>query len=117
MQSPIEVRFANRHTRGTFPGLIRVAVAEDFLAWTRWRYRPHDPDRDWDWWSIHLECSLSPDRYECYAALASNELQGLMLLDLNGQRVGSGRGITIDYLSTNPANRTHIHGLKHIGIA
>src|SRR5437016_14167098 len=100
MQFPIATTFVDRHTRISLPGFVRITVEGDLLAWTRWRYRIKDEDRGWDWWSIHLECKLSPDKYECYAALAANELQGLMVLDLKERTIGKGRGIAIDYLST-----------------
>ena len=117
MQLPFAVSFVERRTRARVPGSIRIAVSGDMLGWTRWRYRSKDEDRAWDWWSLHLECSLSPERYECYAALAANDLQGLMVVDLKERSVGGGRGIAIDYLATNPANRTVAHGVKNVGIS
>jgi hypothetical protein len=87
------------------------------LAWTRWPYRGEDEDRDWDWWRIYLECLQSRGRYECFAATARDELQGLMVLDLQGRRVSKLRCLAVDYLATNPANRLAHRGLKHVGSA
>jgi hypothetical protein len=39
-----------------------------------------------------------------------------MALDLHGKRSGTGKGIIVDYLATNPANRTAGQGLKYVGI-
>jgi hypothetical protein len=39
-----------------------------------------------------------------------------MALDLRGEMNRTGRGIIVDYLATNPANRTAGHGLKYVGI-
>ncbi len=97
-------------------GFILPATERDMLLWTRWRYRPQDEDGIWDWWEIFLECKTSRGRYECYAAIAQHELQGLMQLDLKPRRVGSGKGIVVDYLATNPGNRASDKGLKHVGI-
>jgi hypothetical protein len=99
------------------PGLIRFATDQDLLLWTSWQYGPTDEDRAWDWWAIYLDCGTSRGRYECYAAWAQNELQGLAVLDLKKKRTRTGSAITLDYLSTNPANRTTARGLKHIGVA
>jgi hypothetical protein len=60
---------------------------------------------------------MSGGRYECYAALAANDLQGLMVLDLNMRRTGTGKGVIVDYLATNPSNRKPTRGFKHVGIA
>ena len=87
------------------------------LLWTNWRYGSTDDDKSWDWWSLYLECRASRGRNECYAALAQHALQGLAVLDLKARRAAGGRAITIDYLSTNPANRKSDSGLKHIGVA
>ena len=99
------------------PGFIRIATNDDLLLWTGWRYRPTDEDRTWGWWGIFLECRASRRRYECYAALALDDLQGLAVLDLKTGRTSVGNAITLDYLSTNPANRKLNHGLKHVGAA
>ena len=99
------------------PGIIRVPIDQELLLWTGWRYRPTDEDRGWDWWGIYLECRASPGRYECYAALALNDLQGLAVLDLEAKKTSAGDVITVDYLSTNPANRNLDRGLKHVGLA
>jgi hypothetical protein len=64
-----------------------------------------------------LEFKASRGRYECYAALAQGALQGLAVLDLKTKKTAAGRAITLDYLSTNPANRTVDRGLKHVGAA
>ncbi len=64
-----------------------------------------------------MECGASRGRYECYAAYARNDLQGLAVLDLKTKEAGAGAAITLDYLSTNPANRTTTRGLKHVGLA
>jgi hypothetical protein len=41
----------------------------------------------------------------------------LMVLDLNGRRLKSGRALIVDYLATNPLNRSLGRGLKHVGTA
>ncbi len=97
-------------------GFMLPATERDLLLWTRWRYRPQDEDRTWDWWEIFLECKSSRGRYECYAAIAQNELQGLMQLDLKPRSMGPAQRIVVDYLATNPANRVADQGLKHVGI-
>jgi len=116
MQLPLAAGFVDRRSGARVRGLIQIAVEEHLLLWTSWRYRPRDEDRAWDWWSIFQECRLSEGRFECYAALADGDLQGLMVLDLRGKRTGTGKGIIVDYLATNPANRTAGQGLKCVGI-
>jgi GNAT superfamily N-acetyltransferase len=93
------------------PGVIRVSSDQNL------RYRPTDEDRGWDWWGIYLECRASPGWYECYAALALYDLQGLEVLGLEAKKTSVGDAITVDYLSTNPANRNLDRGLKHVGLA
>ena len=117
MQLPLATRFVNRGSEESVRGLIRIATEQDLLSWTGWRYRSSDEDRTWDWWGIYLECRASQGRYECYAALAENELQGLMVLDLKGRKTRVRKAITVDYLSTNPGNRKLTQGLKHVGVA
>lgn len=98
-------------------GLIQIAVERHLLRWTGWRHDAGDEDRGWDWWGIYQECSSSAGRCECYAAVADNDLQGLMVLDLQGRRTGATKAIVVDYLATNPANRAATRGLKYVGIA
>ena len=117
MKLPLATRFIDRGSGKRVPGLIRVAVEQDLLLWAGWRYRPSDEDSAWDWWGIYLECRTSHGRYECYAALAENDLQGLMVLDLKPRKIKAGKAITVDYLSTNPANRKLTQGLKYVGVA
>jgi hypothetical protein len=117
MELPLTARFVDRGSGERKPGLVRIATDHDLLLWTGWRYRPTDEDRAWDWWGIYLECRASRGRYECYAALALEDLQGLAVLDLKTRRTSVGKAITLDYLSTNPANRELDHGLKHVGVA
>src|SRR5437867_467416 len=102
-----------RGTQRWAQGGIRLATNEDVGAWTRWRHRTDDEDRSWDWRSIYGESSESGGRHECYAAWADGELQGLMALDLQPQNAQEADLITIDYLSTNPANRSARAGLKY----
>lgn len=116
MQLPLAAAFVDRGSGERVRGLIHIAVEEHLLLWTSWRYRPSDEDRAWDWWSIFQECRSSAGRFECYAALATGNLEGLMALDLRGKRTKTGQGIVIDYLATNPANRTAGQGLKCVGI-
>ena len=87
------------------------------LAWVRWRHRLEDEDRAWDWSSIYAESSESDGGHECYAAWADDELQGLMALHLRHPNAQEGRFIMVDYLSTNPANRSPQGGLKYVGTA
>jgi hypothetical protein len=117
MQLPLAVRFDDKEINAPVRGFIRIAIEKHLLLWTSWRYRPRDEDRAWDWWRIFLECRSSGGRYECYAALESGNLQGLMALDISGKRTRTGRAIIVDYLATKPANRTAGLGLKYVGVA
>jgi hypothetical protein len=116
MELPLTARFVDRGSGERVSGFIRIATDHDLLLWTGWRYQPTDEDRAWDWWGIYLECRASRGRYECFAALALDDLQGLAVLDLKTRRTSVGNAITLDYLSTNPANRKRNHGLKHVGV-
>ncbi len=109
--------FTDRLSGERVRGLILPATEQDLLAWTGWRYSAEDEDKDWDWWSIYLESRLSEGRYECFAAFSASGVQGLMLLDLSASEGKRRRAVVIDYLSTNPANRSSRSGLKHVGIA
>jgi hypothetical protein len=117
MQFPLAATFVDRASLKRIPGEIRVAVEQHMLLWTGWQYRSSDEDRAWDWWQIYLECQLPDGRYECYAVLTDNVLQGLMALDFKERKTGAGNEIIVDYLATNPANRMAHQGLKYIGIA
>ena len=55
-------------------------------------------------------------RLECIAAVAGGCLQGHMALDFSGKRARTGTAIIVDYLATNPANRTAGQGLKYVGV-
>jgi len=116
MQFPLAASFVDKKSGARVRGFIHIAVEEDLLLWTRWRYRPRDEDRAWDWWSIFQQCRLSGGRCEGFAALAAGNLQGLMALDLHGKRSATGKGVMVDYLATNPVNRTAGQGLKYVGI-
>jgi hypothetical protein len=116
MQFPLAAGFVDKGSGAEVRGLIHIAVEEHLLLWTSWRYRSGGEDRTWDWWSIFQECRLSGGQFECYAAFAAGNLQGLMALDLRGKRNGTGKAIIVDYLATNPANRTAGQGLKYVGI-
>lgn len=94
-----------------------MATDLDLLAWTRWRYRRDDADKDWDWEQIYTACQASAGRLECYSARVEHELQGLMVLDLRGKRFNRKRWLVLDYLATSPTNRRLDSGLKHIGTA
>ena len=117
MRAMVTARFTFRATGASVTGHIQPADERDLLAWTRWQYRRSDKDRTWDWWGIYLECKLSAGRYECFAARVGPELHGLMVLDLKGRRVGGLPALIVDYLATNPVNRTASHGLKQVGTA
>jgi hypothetical protein len=117
MEFPVTTQFLDRGSGQGVPGIIRVAIDQDLLLWTGWRYGAAEEDRAWDWWGFYQECRASRGRYECYAALALDDLQGLAVLDLKTRKTSLGTAITIDYLSTNPANRKLIRGLKHVGVA
>jgi len=39
-----------------------------------------------------------------------------MVLDLRGRKTKAGKAIIVDYLATNPANRSATRGLKHVGV-
>jgi hypothetical protein len=116
MQFPLAAGFVDKKSGGRVAGLIHIAVEEHLLLWTSWRYRPRDEDRAWDWWSIFQECKFSGGLLECFAAVTAGNLQGLMALDLRGKRTKTGKAIVVDYLATNPANRTAEQGFKCVGI-
>jgi hypothetical protein len=116
MQLPLVAGFVDRGSGARVRGFIHIAVEEHLLLWASWRYRPRDEDRAWDWWSIFEECRSSSGRFECFAALAAGNLQGLMALDLKGERNRTGEGIIVDYLATNPVNRAAGQGLKYVGV-
>src|SRR5207245_6712550 len=115
MEFPIACQLADRRTDKKVRGSIRPATDHEMLLWTRWRYASDDEDRRWDWWNFYLECKASKGRYECYALIAREELQGLMMLNLKRHRTVF--RVVVDYLSTNPANRSSKQGLRHIGTA
>jgi GNAT superfamily N-acetyltransferase len=117
MQFPLAAAFVDRVSGERMRGLAQIAVEENLLLWAGWQYRPRDEDRSWDWWGIFQECKLSESRFECYAALAQGNLHGLMALDLGAKRARPTKRVTVDYLATNPANRTAGRGLGHVGVA
>jgi hypothetical protein len=116
MHFPLAAGFIDKVAGARVSGLIHIAVEEHLLLWTSWRYRSSDEDRTWDWWSIFQECKLSGDQLGCFAAVAAGNLQGLMALDLRGKGTRPADAITVDYLATNPTNRTRRLGLKCVGI-
>src|SRR5688572_18116207 len=105
MKAPLIVNLASKTTGRKVNATIQLAREQDIFLWANWRYRPEDEDRDWDWWKIFGDYRNEPLRYECYSAIAAEELQGLMLLDLDPKPIGVGRAITIDYLASGPQNR------------
>jgi len=117
MAFPIATRFMDRTTETSVTGSVQATDDRDMLAWTSWRYREQDEDRNWDWRKILQECRASGKLRECYSATVQLELHGLMSLDLKGQHVGKARGVVVEYLTTNPDNRNPRHGLKHVGVA
>jgi hypothetical protein len=116
MRLPLATVFVDKSSGKRVPGFVQRAFEQDLLLWMRWRYRPNDLDRTWDWWGIYLDTLVSDGRHECYAALAGAELHGLMQISLNERELGTDRGIVVDYLSTNPINRTEVRGLKYVGL-
>jgi hypothetical protein len=117
IQFPIKCRLVERHTGKTVAAQIGPTSKKDLIAWTQWRYRLEDEDRIWDWWEIFLQSQSSTNRYECYSLIAGDALEGLMVLDLKLRKIASGEAIIVDYLATNPKNRTKQRGLKNIGLA
>jgi hypothetical protein len=117
MDFPLPTSFLENSSGSSVDGLIRLATQQDLTLWTQWRYRTSDEDRTWDWRGIYSGCADSRGQYECYAAFAMNDLQGLAVLDLAPKQTEEGYAITIDYLATNPMNRQHDHGLNHVGTA
>ena len=117
MQLPLGVGFVDRRSGARVNGLVQIAGAQHLLWWTGWRYDSRAEDRTWDWWGIYRECGSSAGRYECYDAVAANDLQGLIVLDLRGRKTRVGKAIIVDYLANNPANRSATCGLKHVGVA
>src|SRR5207245_10772895 len=113
MEFPIACQLADRRTDKKVRGSIRPATDHEMLLWTRWRYASDDEDRRWDWWNFYLECKASKGRYECYALIARDELQGLMMLNLKRHRTDI--RVIVDYLSTTPSNRSSKQALRHIG--
>ncbi len=116
MRLSLAANFVDRESGERVHGVIEVALEQHLLWWTGWRYDSRDEDGGWDWWGIYQECRSSAGRYECYAAVAANDLQGLMVLDLRGRRTSAGKAIIVDYLATNPANRAATRGLKYVGL-
>src|SRR2546423_15120588 len=117
MERLFRCRFTDRFSGERVRGLIVPATEENILAWMSWRYSEEDEDKHWDWWSIYLEARLSQGRYECLAALSATGVQGLMLLDLWPPELKLRRAVIVDYLSTNPVNRSSRSALKHVGVA
>jgi GNAT superfamily N-acetyltransferase len=117
MKGSISVEFVNRATSARVRGEIRQTYEEDLLSWASWRYSDSDEDKNWDWAALYSECKNSRGRYECYSAIAQDELHGLVILDLKTKQNRSGVSITVDYLATNPTNRHQNSGLKNVGIA
>jgi hypothetical protein len=117
IQFPINCWLIERHTGKTVPGQIAPTTKRDLVTWTQWRYRAEDDDKNWDWWGIFLESQRSKGRYECYSLIAGGILQGLMVLDFKLRKIPSSRALIVDFLATNPANRTKERGLKYVGLA
>jgi hypothetical protein len=117
MRLPLTANFIDKGSGSKVPGVVQRAVEQDLLLWLRWRYRTRDPDRTWDRWGIYLDTLVSNGRHECYAALAAEELQGLMQIELEERGTRSDDAVIVDYLSTNPINRTAVRGLKYVGLA
>ena len=117
MEFPLSVQFIERARAIKAYGVIRPMVKVDLAWWLRWQHAASDEDRSWNWNAIYQECAGSPNRYECYAAFAANELQGLIVLNLNRKQTEHGAAISVDYLATNPANRVSHGGLKFVGLA
>lgn len=117
MQLPLPVGLVDKASGERVPGNVCAATKQHLLLWTDWRYNTGDEDRTWDWWGLYRECALSGGRCECYAALAANDLQGLMVLGLRAGKTGGRDHLIINYLATSPANRTADRGIKFVGIA
>jgi hypothetical protein len=97
-------------------GLITRAGLDDVLSWADWEYSPDDEDREWNWIGLYTESLQSPGRFECYSTFALRDSQGLMRLDLGSPDDPPSPSVVVDYLATNPANRSRGSGLKYIGV-
>lgn len=117
MQYPLRATFINRIDARKVFGQIRLASDIDIKVWSKWLYSEEDEDSEWDWSEIFGESQSQPHRYECYAAEAGGQLQGLARLDLDVTETAMGAAITLDYLATSPANRHGDRGFKLIGLA
>lgn len=117
MRFPISATLVERASGKEVAAEVHFATERNLFGWTNWNYARRDADRDWDWWSIFQEAKASGGKLECYALVAGLELQGLMLLNLTGCRMGKNKTLVVDYLATNPANRHLESGFKRVGMA
>ena len=103
----LRVNLREEGTGRRVAGLVRPTRQEDLLLWSQWKYGPDDLDRSWKWKRIFEECRRSGGRLECYSVIAAGELQGLMVLNFRGKplKIERGRGVVVDFLTANPANR------------
>lgn len=103
----LKVRLREEGTARGVEGVARPAGNEDLLLWAQWRYREQDLDKGWRWKRIFEDCRRSRGRLECHCLVAADQMQGLMVLNLRGKTldVERGRGMVVDYLAANPANR------------
>jgi hypothetical protein len=106
-----------RATRERVKALISRASIHDVLAWADWQFPADAEDHEWDWVTFFTDSLQEPTRYECYSTFAAGDVQGLMRLDLGAPDHPQPRFVTVDYLTTNPANRDRNSGLKFIGVA
>lgn len=114
MNFSLKVAFTEKESGARIPGEIRPTIKSDLVDWLRWSYNRNDEDRTWNWFEI-FSASQHSNTFECFSATANGELQGFAALDLRPVRTGFGEAITLDYLATNPRNRTRESGLKYVG--
>ena len=116
MRLPVIATFVERATQRKIRGQIRRTTLFDVQLQSQWPYAANALDRNWNWLEVWLLCRANPQRFECYSAFASDELHGLMALDLRGRKTGTERGLVVDYLATSPEDRIEGAGLKYIGV-
>ena len=115
MRLPVTVKVSDRARGSEVTARIRRTIFSDILQWRAWTYASDAQDRDWDWLTIFAESIKYPRRFECYSLIVESDLHCLMRLDLRGRRLRGVRWLIIEYLATNPADRSDKAGIKYLG--
>ncbi|MBI4023635.1 MAG: hypothetical protein HY360_01555 [Verrucomicrobia bacterium] len=98
-------------------GIVRQMLLVDLIQWMEWPYTEKDEDRLWDWLEIFSETNRLGGKYECYSLLVHDELHGLMALDLSNAEAQVSQALLLDYLATNPVDRSLADGFKYVGLS